>query len=108
MAQSLPDGVLTLLVGAGILVVGYLIKYRQWTGLISEATAVVPAVAETAPLIASLVGNVTLVFGGSVLVLGGLGMPGFASYLPEWLVLLLLVGPVVFVAPRLDLVLDAD
>lgn len=106
MTQPSPDGITTLLVGGVILGVGYLVKYRRWTGLISEATAIVSPTDETPPLVASLVGNVTLVVGGFVVVLGAFEILGLASQIPEWVVLLLLVGAVVLLAPRMDVVLD--
>lgn len=102
-----PDG-LFLLVGAGLLVVGYLIKYRQWTWLISEATAVVAPDDAAAPLIASLVGNVTLVVGGTLVVLGGLQALALASAIPDWIVLLVLIATTVVLAPRLGYNLSSD
>jgi len=108
MVQALSTSATTLLIGTGILVVGYLIKYRQWTGLISETTAVISPDTETAPIIASLIGNVTLVVGVFVLMLGGLQIIGLATLLPGWLVLVLLVGSVVLITPRLSLVLDSE
>jgi hypothetical protein len=101
--------VLTVLVGMGILLIGYLIKYRGWTGLISETTAMVTPGGEGTAVAAGVVGNVTLVVGEFVLVLGGLEAVGLAALLPEWVILLLLlVGAVVLIAPRLDPTLDAD
>ena len=108
MVQSLPAGVLTVLVGVGILLIGCLIKYRGWTGLISETTAIVAPGEDGTAVTAGIVGNVTLVVGGFVLVLGGLEAVGLAAFLPEWVVPLLLVGAVVLIAPRLDLALDTE
>jgi hypothetical protein len=90
-----------------ILVIGYLVKYRGWTGLISETTAVVSP-GGGASATAGIVGNVTLVVGGFVLVLGGPEAVGFAALLPERFVLVLPVGSVVLLAPRMGLALDSE
>ena len=97
-----------MLVGVGILLIGYLIEYRGWTGLISETTAIVTLSEDGTAVTAGIVGNVTLVVGGFVLVLGGLEAVGLAALLPEWVLPLLLVGAVVLIAPRLDLALDTE
>lgn len=107
MAQFLPAGVLTELVGTEIVLIGYLIKYRGWTSLVSETTAVVTPGEEGTGVTAGIVGNVTLVVGGFVLVLGGLEAIGLAALLPEWFLLVLLIGSVALFAPRMDLALDS-
>lgn len=101
MAELPASPAVTALVGGAILAVGYLIKYRGWTFLVSESTALLSD--ETPPVYASLIGNVTLVAGGFVLALAALQVLGFATLLPGWLVALLFVAAIVVVAPRLRL-----
>lgn len=101
MAQLPTNPAMTGLAGGVILAIGYLIKYRGWTFLISESTAILPE--EGLPVFASMIGNVTLVVGGFVLLLAALQVAGFASVLPGWLVALLLVAAVMVIVPRLSL-----
>ncbi|KYH26444.1 hypothetical protein HAPAU_15420 [Halalkalicoccus paucihalophilus] len=68
MAFGLTTGGGNLVVGGVLLVVGYLVKHRHWTWLISETTALVSQDDRTAPLVGSLVGDLSVTIGG-VLVL---------------------------------------
>ncbi|UPW00260.1 hypothetical protein M0R88_17340 [Halorussus gelatinilyticus] len=100
MAQVPARPLTTLLVGAAVLLVGYLVKYRGWTSLIA---GVAPLDAETPlPVFVSYVGNVTLVAGGFVVCVGLAQALGVLSLVPGWLRGALFVAVVVLVAPRLS------
>lgn len=102
MPSSLPLGGTNVLIGGALLFVGYLIKYRQWTWLISESTALMSPDGETALLTGSIIGNVTIVVGGTLLLVGTVQVLGLIGPLPDWILLLLLVGTTILVAPRLS------
>ena len=72
---------LAALVGSGLLLIGCPIKYRGWTGLISETTAIITPGGEGTAATADVIGNVTLVVGFALL-LGGLEAAGPAALLP--------------------------
>jgi fatty acid desaturase len=97
-----------VIVGSILLFIGYLIKYRRWTWLISEATSLVAADDETAPLIASLIGNISVVLGGILLVTGVLQALGVVTNLPDWVLLGIIAVATILVAPRLSYNLQSD
>ena len=100
MAQIPARPAATVLVGAGVLLVGYLVKYRGWTSLIA---GVAPFDSGTPlPVFASYVGNVTLVAGGFVVCLGLAQTLDVLALVPSWLRGLLFLAAVVLVAPRLS------
>lgn len=88
--------------GGVLLLIGYLIKYQQWTWLISETTALVSPDDETALVVGSIVGNVSVVVGGTLLLIGSVQSLGLIGTLPDWILLLLLTGTTILVAPRLS------
>ena len=97
-----------VIVGGILLFIGYLIKYQRWTWLISEATSLVAADDETVPLIASLIGNISVVIGGILLVTGVLQALGVGTNLPDWVLLGILAVATILVAPRLSYNLQSD
>ncbi|UPV74221.1 hypothetical protein M0R89_16990 [Halorussus limi] len=100
MAQIPASPLTTALVGAGVLLVGYLIKYRGWTSLIAGVAPFDSG--EPRPVFASYAANVTLVAGGFVVCLGVAQALGVLALVPSWLRGLLLLAAVVTVAPRLS------
>ncbi|MFC4450231.1 hypothetical protein [Halorussus aquaticus] len=102
MAQVLSTAWATLLLGAAIVAVGYLVKYRQWTTLVVGSAPFDST--DPSPVFASYAGNVTLVAGGFVVCMGVAQSLGLLALVPGWLQGLLFVGAVVLVAPRLGVV----
>lgn len=107
MALLTPSGE-NVIVGGILLFIGYLIKYRRWTWFISEATSLVAADDETAPLIASLIGNISVVIGGILLVIGSLQAIEVVTNLPDWVLLGILAVATILVAPRLSYNVQSD
>lgn len=107
MPTPLTIGGTNLILGGVLLLIGYLIKFHQWTWLISETTALVSPDDETAPLVGSIVGNVSIVVGGTLLFVGIVQLLGLVGTLSDWILLLLLVGATVLVAPRLSYNLES-
>ncbi|CDK39152.1 hypothetical protein [Halorubrum sp. AJ67] len=104
----LTPGSENVLVGGVLLLVGYLIKYRRWTWLISEATSLVAADDETAPVIASLIGNISVVIGAILLIIGSLQALRVVTNLPDWVFLGILAVATILVAPQLSYNLQSD
>ncbi len=89
---------MTLLAGAAILLVGYLIKYRGWTSLVAGVGF---ADGASSPAVAAYAGNVTLVAGGFVILVGAVQALGLLHLVPGWLQAVAFVAAVVVVTPRL-------
>lgn len=107
MPSPLTIGATKVVVGGVLLLLGYLIKYQQWTWLISATTALVTPDDETATVVGSLVGNVSGVVGGTLLLIGTVQSLGLIGTLPDWLLLILLAGTTSIVAPRLSYNLES-
>ncbi|MCL7417121.1 MAG: hypothetical protein M8354_04700 [Halalkalicoccus sp.] len=108
MAFGLIAGGENLAVGGVLLLVGYLLKHRHWTWLISETTALVSQDDRTAPLVGSLVGILSMTIGGVLVLVGSFQTLGVLGDLPDWILLALLVATVVLVAPRLGYALGSE
>lgn len=91
------DAATTFAAATIILLVGYLIRYRRWSGLVAGSSTY----DQVPPVTVSLVGNVTLVAGGFVLAIGALQLVGIAERVPELAWLAAFVGTLVVAVPRL-------
>lgn len=106
MPSSPTVGGTKVVLGGVLLLIGYLIKYQQWMWLISETTALVSPDDETALVVGSIVGNVSVVVGGTLLLIGTVQSLGLIGTLPDWILLLLLTGTTILIAPRLSYSLE--
>jgi hypothetical protein len=108
VAFGLTTGGGNLVVGGVLLAVGYLVKHRHWTWLISETTALVSQDDRTAPLVGSLVGNLSVTIGGVLVLVGSFQILGVLGDLPDWILLWLLAATTVLIAPRLGYDLGSE
>jgi hypothetical protein len=93
------DATTTFAAAAVVLLVGYLIRYRRWESLVAGGSLYdrVP------PVTVSLVGNVALVAGGFVAVVGALQVAGVADRVPELAWLAAFLATLTVAVPRLPL-----
>jgi hypothetical protein len=93
----LGDGPTALVVGVVVLLVGYLIRYRRWESLVAGSSTY----DQVPPGTVSVVGNLTLVTGGFVVVLGLLELAGVADRVPDLAWLVALLATLAVAVPRL-------
>jgi hypothetical protein len=98
MAKIQSPSWLIIVLGVGVIVIGYLIVFRGWTTLIA---GVAPFDPEPPPVYVNTFGSILFVAGGYVIILEVVQTVDVLALIPGWLHILALPITVYTVAPKL-------